>query len=286
MTFPAGQEELANVCPYLGLADDADSHATYPTEAHRCYRLENPTRIATGHQETYCLGANHVTCPVFRGEGIGATRAAAGAGAAAAAGGRPGRGPRPAGEGAPRGRAGREGGRSPALERRRPTGTLSPRPSGGGISMPVATIGLFALAIVVLALAFIINRAVGGNGGDDLSPADQFASQQANRSETQTPAGSGGSDQTPDQGNDQQPGGGATTPAGGDEGGDDEGDDETPTPSGGGSSSGDVYVVQAGDMCATIAQEHGLTLDELYELNPEINDGCTNLSVGQELRVR
>ena len=52
------QEEYSAVCPYLGLADDADSHATYATEAHRCYRLTNPTRIATPHQENYCLGAN------------------------------------------------------------------------------------------------------------------------------------------------------------------------------------------------------------------------------------
>src|SRR6185312_6761800 len=86
VTFPADQEEFGGVCPYLGLADDADSHATYATEAHRCYRLPNPTRIATGHQETYCLGANHVSCPVYLGEGVpGAAAPAAAATAAGAA---------------------------------------------------------------------------------------------------------------------------------------------------------------------------------------------------------
>ena len=84
MSMQPGDEDFGAVCPYLGLADDADSHATYATEAHRCYRLPNPTRIATGHQETYCLGANHVSCPVYLGEGVpgeAAPAAAAGAGA-------------------------------------------------------------------------------------------------------------------------------------------------------------------------------------------------------------
>ena len=281
MTFPTTQDEIANVCPYLGLADDADSHATYATEAHRCYRLDNPTRIATGHQENYCLRANHVTCPVFRGEGIGATRTPA----AAAAGARAGGSQRPPRDGAASSRPAREGGRSPALDRRRSMGTLSPRPSSGGISMPVATIGLFALAIVVLALAFIINRAVGGGGDDEMSAADRFASQQANRNETQTP--SGGANQTPGQssGGGQTPAGDATTPAGGGEDDENEGGNtgRTPTPP---RSDADIYIVEPGDMCATIASAHGLTLEELYELNPEINDGCTNLTVGQEIRIR
>ena len=56
MTLQSGQDEFGAVCPYLGLADDADSHATYATEAHRCYRLPNPTRIATGHRRRTALG--------------------------------------------------------------------------------------------------------------------------------------------------------------------------------------------------------------------------------------
>src|SRR5689334_622509 len=141
VTGPNGQDEFAAVCPYLGLADDADSHATYATEAHRCYRLTNPTRIASPHQETYCLGANHVSCPVYLGEGVPQTQrpatGAAAAGAATAAAGaaavteeapvrgpRAGQRPRPATEPRPKRPAG---------------GTLGPRPRSGGISMPVAT---------------------------------------------------------------------------------------------------------------------------------------------------
>jgi len=146
--------------------------------------------------------------------------------------------------------------------------------------MPVATIGLFALAIVVLALAFLINRAVGGDGGDDLSAADRAATQFAR---TATQPGGGGADETPDTGNEtpagnETPGNNATTPAGG-------GDDETPTPGSGGTGD-ETYTVQPGDNCQSIATAHDLTLDEFYELNPDINEACSNLQLDQEVRVR
>lgn len=281
MTFPAGQDDLSAVCPYLGLADDADSHATYPTEAHRCYRLDNPTRIATGHQETYCLGANHVTCPVYRGEGIGATTGpAAGAAAAMAPPERaPRGGGRPPREAAGAGRAAMPGargpraegeGRSPALERRRPAGSLGPRPRAGGISMPVATIGLFALAIVVLALAFLISRALGG--GDGGTPAgsvldSRTATQGGQANQTPSPApGTATRTTTPP----------AVTPTTGTA-------TTTATPNGAGAG---TYTVQSGDTCSGIAQQQGITVDQLRQLNPSINEGCTNLNIGQVLRTR
>ena len=180
MTQP--ETDFSAVCPYLGLADDADSHATYATEAHRCYRLPNPTRIASGHQEAYCLGASHVTCPVYQGEGTGTApqpgaalppaaapgRSGAGQGAAGRLpGATPAKRPRPAGEARPR-RQPREG--APA----------GPRPRSGGISMPAATIGLFALAVVVLVIAVFIQQNVGGDGNNGkISPADQVATNAA-----------------------------------------------------------------------------------------------------------
>ena len=52
--------------------------------------------------------------------------------------------------------------------------------------MPVATIGLFALAVIVIALAFAINNLVGGNGDDSkLSSADVVATRASQKS-TQT----------------------------------------------------------------------------------------------------
>src|SRR5688572_30956957 len=84
VTHP-NEPDLSAVCPHLGLADDADSHATYATEAHRCYKMPNPTRIAGGHQETYCLVAAHTTCPIYTGEGISRVAAPAAAAGAVAA---------------------------------------------------------------------------------------------------------------------------------------------------------------------------------------------------------
>ena len=275
------QEEYSAVCPYLGLADDADSHATYATEAHRCFRLPNPTRIATPHQEKHCLGANHVTCPVYLGEGVpttgGAQRAAgasatgaAAAGAATAAtpeppvkGPRPGQRPRPQQEQRPK----------------RPTsaGALGPRPRSGGISMPVATIGLFALALVVVGLAFAIQNLVGDDNDDDPSPADTVATAAALNS-TRT-AQAGGSTQPPQTQTTQAPNGtrtpGSGTPAASRTPG-------TGTPPAGG---GDTYTVQAGDICGTIASDHDISLQELLDANDMTEADCNTLRVGQELKI-
>ena len=74
MTLPdSPSEETTAVCPFVGLADDRDSHANYSTAAHRCYRLPEPTRIAAHYQESYCLTVQHPSCAVFQGEGVEAT---------------------------------------------------------------------------------------------------------------------------------------------------------------------------------------------------------------------
>ena len=289
MTFETDEDEFAEVCPYLGLADDADSHATYATEAHRCYRLPNPTRIATGHQETYCLGANHVTCPVYLGEGVPGASAPAGAAAGGAAALQPPRmpqrGPAPA---TVRGPAPREaaqqrqraGATPPGQQTPRPrrppnAGTIGPRPRAGGVSMPVATVGLFALAIVVIVLAFAIQHFAGGGGGSNLTAADKFATTQAvngtaNAGKQTQPAGTttAAANTTP----------GATnaankTPAAG---------SSTTTAVAGGSKS---YVVKAGDICSTIASDNGITLQQLEDANGLTDDSCTKLQVGQTLKL-
>src|SRR5688572_22132878 len=183
VTHP-NEPDLSAVCPHLGLADDADSHATYATEAHRCFKMPNPTRIAQGHQESYCLVAAHTTCPIYTGEGISkvAAPAAAAAGVAAAAPPTPpspgptSTAPGPSGRGRPQPAPGEAPGSSPRPQRQRGgNGQLRARPRAGGISMPAATIGLFALAIVLIAIAFLINQAVDDDGGNgNLSQADAF----------------------------------------------------------------------------------------------------------------
>lgn len=277
------QEEYSAVCPYLGLADDADSHATYATEAHRCYRLPTPTRIASPHQESYCLGANHVTCPVYLGEGVPQTQrpaaapvAAAGAGAAAAAGAAateepPVRGPR-GGQAAARPQA------EPRARRPANAGTLGPRPRAGGISMPVATIGLFALALVVVALAFAIQRIVGDDDGGEISPADVVATTAAlNRTQTAT-AGGGNPTQPPATTQTQQPG---QTPG--------QTATVSRTPGAGTATAGagaNTYTVEAGDTCGGIASDNGITLAALLAANNMTEDDCGSLDVGQVLQLR
>lgn len=281
------QEDYSAVCPYLGLADDADSHATYATEAHRCYRLTNPTRIATPHQENYCLGANHVTCPVYLGEGVPSTQkpaapagpavgAAAGAGlGAAAASEEPVRGPR-AGQSAGR----RLGESTPRARRPANAGTLGPRPRAGGISMPVATIGLFALAIVIVALAFAIQRLVGDGDDGGLSPADSVATRDAVNKTRTAQAGSGNQTTTPGS-QTQTPG--SQTPSASQTG--TASRTTTATASGTPGASGKTYVVKAGDFCGTIAQSQGVTLAALLAANNMTEDDCTRLAVGQTLKI-
>lgn len=279
------QEDYSAVCPYLGLADDADSHATYATEAHRCYRLTNPTRIATPHQENYCLGANHVTCPVYLGEGVPSTQkpaqaaapaAGAAAGAAlgaAAAGEQSVRGPRP-------GQGRRLGESTPRARKPANAGTLGPRPRSGGISMPVATIGLFALAIVIVALAFAIQRLVGDGDDGGLSPADSVATRDA-VNKTRTASAAGGNQTTPPTTQTQQPGN--QTPPASQTG--TASRTTTATASGTPGAGGKTYVVKAGDFCGTIAQAEGVTLAALLAANNMTEDDCTRLAVGQTLKI-
>jgi LysM repeat protein len=289
VTFQPGPDEFGSVCPYLGLADDADSHATYATEAHRCYRLPNPTRIATGHQETYCLGANHVSCPVYLGEGVPGVAAAA-AGAAGAA--LPSRTPTP--RSAPPQRETQDRGAAPARPRppgsqgtdrgqRRPkdAGTVGPRPRAGGVSMPVATVGLFVLAIVVIALAFAINQLVGGDGGAKISPADTVGTQTAQKT---IAAGGGGQQtrpagpttpattQTPGTG--QTPGSGQTPGAG-----------TTPGISPTAGAGAKTHTVVSGDTCGAIAIDKNITLQQLLDANKITEADCSKLSVGQVLKL-
>ncbi|HKS92260.1 MAG TPA: LysM peptidoglycan-binding domain-containing protein [Tepidiformaceae bacterium] len=255
---PGQEEDFGAVCPYLGLADDADSHATYATDAHRCYRLPNPTRIATHHQETYCLGPNHTTCPVYVGDETPGVPRAAGAGAAPA--------PVSPPLAASRGGARRQ---SPTAQmprpRRTPGGTLGPRPRSGGISMPVATIGLFALAIVVVAIAFGITQLT-NNGGNKTNNLGGLTGQTATAT-------------VPAQTTTVAAGGSATAPAG----------STTPnasaTASTTASGGGGTYTVVSGDNCSGIAAANGITLDQLYAANGGANGKCANLNPGDVLTI-
>lgn len=274
MSFPEDQPDVGAVCPYLGLADDADSHATYATEAHRCYKLPNPTRIASGHQESYCLGANHPACPVFQGEGVPQQRPGAAAAAAPVLPGRPERQAPLDPAAPPRGQRRPPQQRAPRAQR--PAGSLAPRPRSGGISMPVATIGLFALAIALVALAFLIQRALSGGDDDGITPAESFQTTEAQRM-TQT-AAAGGGNETQQPGTTETPGAGET-PADGATPTNQDGATNTPTGGGGGT----TYTVVAGDTCGAIATEFGTTVEDIIAAN-DLNDDC-EIFVDQVLTI-
>ena len=291
MTYPPAEPDLSQVCPHLGLGDDPDSHATYATEAHRCYKMPNPTRIAGGHQETYCLVANHRTCPVFTGEGISrvAAPAAAAAGMATAANVPPARPEVPAdpaetvagpAAGSPRpGQRTRAAGPTPGPRAKRPgaqDGQLRARPRPGGISMPAATIGLFALAIVLVAVAFLINQAVDDDGGGTISEPDAFGTQNANRT-----ASAGSQTQTQPAG--QTPGAGTQTTTTTQQAGQTPGATRTGTTTPG--AGGGTYTVASGDFCGSIADDNNITLEQLLTANDMEESDCNNLQVGQVLKL-
>lgn len=279
---PDSDDDFSEICEFLGLADDADSHATYATEAHRCYHMASPTRIALPHQENYCLGPNHVSCPVFRVEGAGVSRAA---GAAAAshtqapvrpAASRPLPSERPPArerqlrpETAPAGRQARP----------RPPGSVGPRPRAGGPGIPAMTIGLFLLAIVVIGIAIFINNAVGNDNGDDqtsgiISGLDRTRTAQALAGTQQTPT------QPPARQTQAAQTRAATTPA-----------TSAATTTGaagtttGTAPAGRTYTVKSGDTCSGIATANNTTLAQLLAANNMVEADCPSLQVGRVLNL-
>lgn len=124
--------------------------------------------------------------------------------------------------------------------------------------MPVATIGLFALALGLVVLAIVIQRALGG-GGEELTAAERFQTQQAlagtatatSPAQTSTPSTATEEPTT------------TATPAGT--------PSPTTTPGPGGQR---TYTVKAGDTCFGIAQEFGVTVDQLRAANG-LDEACT-----------
>jgi LysM repeat protein len=144
--------------------------------------------------------------------------------------------------------------------------------------MPVATIGLFALAIALVALAFLIQNALSGDDDGGLTPAESFQTTQAlNATQTAEAGGGNGGDETPQPGQTQTPANG--TP--GDGGTATTGPEATDTPGNG--SGGTTYEVVAGDTCGAIASEFDTTVDEIIAAN-DLDEACS-INVGQVLTI-
>jgi hypothetical protein len=58
-------DNVSKVCPDLGMADDPDTHTSYPSKWNYCQHLKSVAGIEFSHQSDYCLSENHQNCPVF-----------------------------------------------------------------------------------------------------------------------------------------------------------------------------------------------------------------------------
>lgn len=52
-------------CPHFAVADDPTTGLLFPSQMGRCFRVEPETAVSLDHQQTFCLNANHTTCPIY-----------------------------------------------------------------------------------------------------------------------------------------------------------------------------------------------------------------------------
>ena len=281
MTLPdSPSEETTAVCPFVGLADDRDSHANYSTAAHRCYRLPEPTRIAAHYQESYCLTVQHPSCAVFQGEGVEATAPK----------------DEPTGESEePEAetieeevviQANLESSyteespptKEETYEVPEPTGS---RTFGGGGDLfrnlrfpkgqrnttPTAAVALGALAVVIILLAILITRLITDNDNEnEIIPAEIVATQAATTPEP-----------TP------EPTQAATTPEPTPEPTSEPTPEPTPEPTV--APAMNEYEVKAGDTCLQIAIDNNVNLTPLLDANNLTEEDCTTIQIGQILII-
>jgi LysM repeat protein len=60
-------ENLREICPYLGIADDPAVRCLGASSYHRCHSDPRPRLIGTSYQADFCLSAAHRDCPRWDG---------------------------------------------------------------------------------------------------------------------------------------------------------------------------------------------------------------------------
>ena len=63
--FVAHTPKRDGVCPFLGLADDPNTHFTFAARAHRCHAKRSTPPVDHAYQREYCLTTWFVECPRF-----------------------------------------------------------------------------------------------------------------------------------------------------------------------------------------------------------------------------
>ena len=128
---------------------------------------------------------------------------------------------------------------------------------------------LFAAALAALALGLV---ACGGDGGGEGGQGERITDPAEVPSSTPISNGAPQKYEIHQDGGVVISGGPAVT--------------STLPPNGTPSTNPGTYAVQSGDTCGSIAEAHGITADELIAANRAVvNEGCTNLVPGDELKI-
>jgi nucleoid-associated protein YgaU len=283
MTFDAGRRVglLPMACPFLAFADARDYRSAEPDHRHRCYAEQQPAPRALAHQSRYCLSPGFASCPIFQDwavrEAAQVSESASDSLAAAPAPGaffdeptpaaetmdvRPFREPEPevvsADEPGPdeeeswvAAAPGRPLAREWDRPRRREAYPSLRRTGGATQPLVLGLVGLAVVAGLLFLLPSLLSAFFGG--GEEPSPTP-----------TATAIGTPALSPTapPPTAEPTQPE--ETTPPPG------------PTPL--------VYVVQRGDTLYAIAQRYDITLRQLLDANPQIEDPAV-IKVGQEIII-
>ncbi len=57
--------EIANRCPYIGLAYDPYTVFSNPTQWNRCFHVKRASQVALAHQTSHCLTPGYLECEVY-----------------------------------------------------------------------------------------------------------------------------------------------------------------------------------------------------------------------------
>ncbi len=63
--FPVAGTSQIVICPYLALFDDPDTKLMFPSPSGYCHHVTPEQAIDLGHQQSFCLNAQHMICSAF-----------------------------------------------------------------------------------------------------------------------------------------------------------------------------------------------------------------------------
>jgi hypothetical protein len=58
-------------CPFLGVREDSETHFATSSPGNYCHKVNPPEPVLFDHQESFCLGGEFLSCPVFSNDWTG-----------------------------------------------------------------------------------------------------------------------------------------------------------------------------------------------------------------------